>query len=930
MNSKILSVIIPIFNVENYLKEALESVVKQDIGFEENIQLILVNDGSPDNSDAICKEYKKRFPKNITYIAQENQGVSAARNRGLEVAEGKYIAFFDPDDVLSLDAYRKVVAFFEDHYDEIDIAAFKMKFFERFTGDHPLNYRFGETKVIDVREHPTYMQSSGVSCVFKAKTLLKRRFDTKVKYAEDMKLINDIILEKMAYGVVDGPVYYVRKRMDEKSASNTGHLNPDYYKVTPKSVFKYVFDRWEKKNGKLDEFIQFVVLFDIQWRINQKQQIALTNTEETQYKEALYDLVRRVTNDELILRMPKMRPAFKIFLLRKKYGETAFQKMLSVSEGKVYFNGLDLNAIFGYAILPNVGIDRITPKKDGRLKIEGHISGLLTTGAKYWFETNRGKFPITKNTYRTVKSGNVFLGETADINEAFSVVVNLDKTDYVRVRYANNGEATLTLKTGILSKVGNMPGAFVNLDGLTIEKKAKGLKVSSKNLLRSLYLEAKFCLVILSKLKLRVARTELSYAIHQKLSNGLLSKKQKVFSLLRPFLIPLKALVFNIGTILLRVAARIGKRLKRKEIWLISDRIGEAGDSGEAFYGYLQKNHTDIDYYFAINKASKAYKRLQGKDYNVVNMLGLRYKYLILIADKVISSNADELIVNPFLDRWDRYSDITKFKFVFLQHGITKDDLSAQYNRWNAGFDLFITAAQKEYDSIVGNKGYGFGRDVVKLTGLPRYDALKDNRQNKIVFVPTWRKGLDGGLDKKTGNRMYSPDFKETMYYKFYNGAINDKRLIAALKKHGMVGEFYIHPSFGAQADDFNENETVSIQKMPYNFPKIFSEGSLLVTDYSSVAFDFATLRKPLIYAQFDKKAFFAGHTYKEGYFSYAKHGFGPVVSDHDALVNSIIEYIERDFAMEPKYDKRVDAFFKFNDKNNSKRVYEAIKSMSR
>ena len=89
------SVIIPIYNVENYLEETIDSVINQTIGFNDNIQLILINDGSPDSSEEICERYKKEYPNNIIYLKQENSGVSVARNKGLELATGEIINFLD-------------------------------------------------------------------------------------------------------------------------------------------------------------------------------------------------------------------------------------------------------------------------------------------------------------------------------------------------------------------------------------------------------------------------------------------------------------------------------------------------------------------------------------------------------------------------------------------------------------------------------------------------------------------------------------------------------------------------------------------------------------------------------------------------------------------------------------------------------------------
>ena len=114
------SIIVPVYNVEEYLAEAVESVITQDIGFE-NCQLILVDDGSTDHSGAICDAYTSKYPKNIVTIHMTNSGPSAARNAGLNVVEGKYIHLLDPYDKVSPDAYSAVYEFFEQHQDEVDI-----------------------------------------------------------------------------------------------------------------------------------------------------------------------------------------------------------------------------------------------------------------------------------------------------------------------------------------------------------------------------------------------------------------------------------------------------------------------------------------------------------------------------------------------------------------------------------------------------------------------------------------------------------------------------------------------------------------------------------------------------------------------------------------------------------------------------------------
>lgn len=100
-----VSIIVPIYNVERYLKKCLDSLVNQTM---ENIEIILVNDASPDNSDKIMAEYEKRY-KNIRCIyLKENQCLGGARNEGIKIAEGKYLTFVDSDDYLELDYCEKL------------------------------------------------------------------------------------------------------------------------------------------------------------------------------------------------------------------------------------------------------------------------------------------------------------------------------------------------------------------------------------------------------------------------------------------------------------------------------------------------------------------------------------------------------------------------------------------------------------------------------------------------------------------------------------------------------------------------------------------------------------------------------------------------------------------------------------------------------
>ena len=124
-----VSVIIPVYNVENYLDETINSVLNQDIGFEDNVELILVNDGSKDNSEEICLKYQKKYPNNVKYIYKDNSGVSDTRNLGYQNAHADYIMFLDADDKINNKSLRLTSKFLDKHR-EAGFVISRVKFFD--------------------------------------------------------------------------------------------------------------------------------------------------------------------------------------------------------------------------------------------------------------------------------------------------------------------------------------------------------------------------------------------------------------------------------------------------------------------------------------------------------------------------------------------------------------------------------------------------------------------------------------------------------------------------------------------------------------------------------------------------------------------------------------------------------------------------------
>ncbi len=326
------SVVMPLYNVEKYLRTAIDSLLKQELAFKENIQVILVNDGSTDGTEGICKEYLSRFPNNFKYIYQENQGVSAARNKGLAIAKGKYLTFFDGDDYWSQVAFKQVWDFFEANSDEIDVLACRKKFFEAQTGYHGLDYRFAEgNQVVDIYSKPNYIQVDVNSCFIKAECAKKGRFLEHISIAEDSRYINELILEKEKYGVISSSTYYLRKRKNETSLTQnkTSIFNQSVYTDTLTEYYEYFYDYSLKKYGVLLPYIQYLIMDAIRYRASLQIPPELSEDIKISYRSRLEKLIKR-TDLDILTGLKNGSVGAKAKLL-KIYNPGVFNEKLKIS-----------------------------------------------------------------------------------------------------------------------------------------------------------------------------------------------------------------------------------------------------------------------------------------------------------------------------------------------------------------------------------------------------------------------------------------------------------------------------------------------------------------------------------------------------------------------------------------------------------------------
>lgn len=203
-----LSIIVPVYKVEQYIQKCIDSILNQIFT---DFELILVDDGSPDNCGKICDEYARKDER-VRVIHKENGGVSSARNLGIDEAKGEYISFIDPDDWIDLDMYEKLFDFIDRN--KLDIVCFEV--YEVKGSKCSANYRFNEDKVMDEKTAlrnilTDVIDNSPCNKIYKKAVWEDVRFPVGRRF-EDVATIYKTFYKSSKVGYMQKAFYYYLKR----------------------------------------------------------------------------------------------------------------------------------------------------------------------------------------------------------------------------------------------------------------------------------------------------------------------------------------------------------------------------------------------------------------------------------------------------------------------------------------------------------------------------------------------------------------------------------------------------------------------------------------------------------------------------------------------------------------------------------------------
>lgn len=350
-------------------------------------------------------------------------------------------------------------------------------------------------------------------------------------------------------------------------------------------------------------------------------------------------------------------------------------------------------------------------------------------------------------------------------------------------------------------------------------------------------------------------------------------------------------------------------KVSDQNVWLIGEQPEKAQDNGYFLFKYLRENHPEVEAYYVIDYNSKDFEKVKQLG-NTINF-GSKEHFKIIPRIKYLISTHHPDYLLPLSDVSILNSKIYK---IFLQHGVMGTKYMANfYGKYsNNPFEVDKVCVSSEREKNMLIKDFEYDAKDIMVTGLARFDNLlkkSSEPQIDILIIPTWRDWLSN-----------EPNFAQSEYFKRYlslTKQLSDKYKIKFILHINMAQYKSVFTDFGIEAEVASE----------VNVQDLLKDSKFLITDYSSVSFDFSFLDRPVIYYQFDQKSFFG----KNGsHFDIYKELPGIIVSTEGDVLEEVNRVASNNFIQSSDLNKKSSRLIEYRDEKTCERIYEEIKNCNK
>lgn len=845
-----VSVIVPVYNVEKYLRKCLDSLVVQTINLDK-IEVLLIDDGSTDSSLEICQEYANVYSC-FNVFTKENEGVSATRNFGINRAKGKYIMYLDADDMITENTIEKVISFFDSHYDEVDVVTYPEQAYLKDGRKRAPHIRYQILKETGIynAEQQHYLFQVRLNIATKNKMADNIKFDENLGYHEDQKYCSELLREKMRLGFVNNCEYKYMIHDNSITGENTNPI--ELFQPTT----KYWEELFESFQEEVPGYYQALYLHDLSWKLSQNCLLPYHYHGEKFEKETerLWKLLERVDIDE-ILKHPSIDNFHRYYFLEKKKNSyitplITDDSYMLIAKNKQIFLRSRFELIFN------------------KSKICGTKMLIQCTLKSQFFNFH--------------EKPEVYVQENEGKKSAMQLYYS--PMSYYKCKTLTNQFWGFYYECD-LNRVKNFKFQ-VKVDGVYFDTYFYMMPTAPFGVCNSIVRNG-YCII----------REEDEFFIHsvekqerekiEQENNCTIQARSKEAYLLR----------------------KLSERFKKERIWLYYDCKGVAYDNGYLQFIHDFEKKDKINRYYILNNDLEECKGLFSEKQltHVVTFGSDLHKELFIRAEKIITAFIEEVNLYPFpASEKKLYMDVMNQEIVYLQHGILHASLPWKYTPEKVEIDKVVVSSQFEIRNF--HEKYCFRKEDILPFGMPRFENL--NREiksvNRILFAPSWRMYLIGQCID-TVWELTDDKFVASKYFNEIQKFLTSEELIELLEKNDLYLDFKVHPIFKPYLKHFriNSNRICIADNMVQD-----AEYCIFITDFSSYVFNFAYLGKPIVYFVPDILEFEAGlNQYRELDIPF-EEAFGEFVQTVEDAVRGVERIIKNGLQPENKYRYRIENFF--------------------
>lgn len=735
-----VTVIVPVYNAEKNIDRTMQSLFQQTIA-PELVEIILIDDGSTDGSPAACDRYAREY-ENVRVIHQENKGVSAARNAGIQAAQGKYLLYLDSDDTISEESLKNITEFFDLHYEEIDVVTYPLlNHYE--DGTTGLHWRYDKylraTTVYPLEKYPHIAQTTINVCVKNQAD--NQLFDTQMALVED-QLHNTKLLSRLAkIGFVKEAQYNYFRTMGSSSAAK---LSP-YYSFDAYILAFLQFLDIGDCNKLMKRYCESMILYNINWRLVSSILLPhhLSGQEYAAAMQTFVSVLNKIPNRD-ILTYPDMDEVHRYYLLSLKTENRPFVS----AEGEAFAVVDVTGELRRYKDMLTV-VTR-SSIENGKLYLLAYVKCLVAS-----FLQGPPSVYAVINGYQRKKLGTF----TSDFNCYYSKM-----------------------------KTGDFPAFHFEID--LKEVKTLSFEVA----FYGCTYKTKFWFTKTQGLanQLQYYLTDGNYRVSASKDTLLVEEGQ--YPAPRP---PANTKITVCRTLM---------GTSHQRIWLYVDRIGVYDNAYYQFKHDIAINDGVKRYYIFDGEQSEVYHLFTGLERTrLVKFNSPRHKILYSNAEYVLTSFVDAVYYRPFdLETYSYYRGVCRAQIIYLQHGILHAKLP-QYRKEKLEVDKVVISGEYERNLFTNECGFR-ETDLIPsgMPRLDIPDRGR-RAKKKILYAPSWRDYLTRGFINRCWQPVSASDLQNSSYFKGLVNFLSDPKLLDGLREYGYSIELKLHPIFKMYEDIFKD-----------------------------------------------------------------------------------------------------------------------------